>query len=114
MIQDVLHNQDLTKIKLLLRANELPVDHKDRGQLWINLSRGNADSLPVATDETFQMYAAKFTSGKLVTSFPGGLSCHVDLTYQSFLSTPHMLLDISSFLHCSALHLMKTVEVYPW
>ena len=63
-IQDVLRNQDLTKVKVLLRAHELPVDHKDRGQLWMALSCGSAaDSLPVGTDETFQMYAAKFTSG---------------------------------------------------
>lgn len=63
-IQDVLKAQDIGKVKSLLRSSELPINHEARGHLWILLSSGTTDHFE--DDETFQMYAAKFSSGKSV------------------------------------------------
>lgn len=62
MIQDVLNNQDVSKMKTLLRANELPIEHEARAQLWMLLSSGSTEM--IGNDETFCMYATKFTSGE--------------------------------------------------
>lgn len=62
IIQGVINSHDVAKMKNLLRANELPIEHEARAQLWLLLSCGSAETL--GDDETFCMYAGKFASGE--------------------------------------------------
>lgn len=62
LIEDSLKACDIHKIKSLLRANELPINHDARGHLWPALCFGSADT--IGDDETFKMYAAKFANGE--------------------------------------------------
>ena len=53
--------KDVTKVKSMLRNNELPVDHDSRTHLWTLLTCKTIEKI---VDETFQMYANKFANGK--------------------------------------------------